>query len=454
MNLFAIEMKLFWANRLNKWLLLTYLVAGVVAISLSQVTYERELEHYQLAETFYQNEIEHYQEQFDKQQLQLGYMGYYLFHPVAQLPQAWSALFRGERDESANHLRVRLLGLQSQVNANALGNTDAQRFGQFDLSFLWLYLMPLLIGAMTINLLADEKSSGRWPMLVAQVSKGTQLIFRKMAVPALMVLTVNMTLLVLATWMTSVTIDSSWLAVLLQVVLYQLCWWLICGWIVFLNKEASFNYLSLISIWLVFTFIVPGMAYLYQIQQQEAGKDAAIVFEQRQYMNDSWDKDKKADFEAYLAKFPQWTPTAPLGDEFDWRWYYGQQQMSDVVVSDLVEKRYQSQLASHQQGQAFSWFSPVMTMQYSFNRLANSDMLANVDFNQQVAEYQQSLRDFFWSFYFFDTAFEKTDFADIPSFNYQPDNAVFIWQGSLKLLLLSLVFGVLLWRKVSVFHER
>jgi len=204
----------------------------------------------------------------------------------------------------------------------------------------------------------------------------------------------------------------------------------------------------------VFTFIVPGVAYLYQIQQQEAGKDAAIVFEQRQYMNDSWDKDKKADFEAYLAKFPQWTPTAPLGDEFDWRWYYGQQQMSDVVVSDLVEKRYQSQLASHQQGQAFSWFSPVMTMQYSFNRLANSDMLANVDFNQQVAEYQQSLRDFFWSFYFFDTAFEKTDFADIPSFNYQPDNAAFIWQGSLKLLLLSLVFGVLLWRKVSAFHER
>lgn len=454
MSLFSFELKLFWANRLNKWLLLTYLVAGVIAIALSQAKIERELDHYQFSQAHYQDDIQHYRDQYDKNQLLPGYMGYYLFHPVSQTPQAWSAIFRGERDETATHLRVRLLGLQSQVNATAPGNVDAQRFGQFDLSFLWLYLMPLLIAAMSINVLADEKNTGRWPMLVAQVPKGARLIFRKMSIPALMVLIVNIVLLVVATLITSISLDSNWFGVLAQIILYQLCWWFICGWIVFLNKEASFNYLSLISIWLVFTFIVPGVAYLYQIQQQEAGKDAAIVFEQRQYMNDSWDKDKKADFEAYLAKFPQWTPTAPLGDEFDWRWYYGQQQMSDVVVSDLVEKRYQSQLASHQQGQAFSWFSPVMTMQYSFNRLANSDMLANVDFNQQVAQYQQSLRDFFWSFYFFDTAFEKTDFADIPSFNYQPDNSAFIWQGSLKLLLLSLVFGVLMWRKVSAFHER
>lgn len=453
MSLFSFELKLFWANRLNKWLLLTYLVAGVIAIALSQAKIERELDHYQLAQAHYQDDIQHYRDQYDKNQLLPGYMGYYLFHPVSQTPQAWSAIFRGERDETATHLRVRLLGLQSQVNATAPGNVDAQRFGQFDLSFLWLYLMPLLIAAMSINILADEKNTGRWPMLVAQVPKGTRLIFRKMTIPALMVLIVNVILLVVATIITSISLDSNWFGVLAQLMLYQLCWWFICGWIVFLNKEASFNYLSFISVWLVFTFVVPGLAYLYQIQQQDAGKDAAIVFEQRQYMNDSWDKDKKADFAAYLALFPEWTPTAPLGDEFDWRWYYGQQQMSDVIVADLVSQRHQTQLASYQQGQAFSWFSPVMSMQYGFNRLANADMLAKLDFNQQIEQYHQQIRHFFWSIYFPDKAFEEADFDEIPAFNYSSNIGSGLWQSLLKLLVITAVFAVLMWRQLRRFHE-
>lgn len=443
MILSHLEFKLFWSNKLNFFLLVGYFFAGVLAIILGNLAQENELDNYAIADQHYQEDLSHYHQTLEQEKLDLGYMGYYLLHPVRLTPNAWSTLFRGERDETSNHTRIRLLGLQSQINAAAPGNIASQQYGKFDLAFLWLYLMPLVIAAMSINTLADEKSSGRWPMLMSQVSSGTRLILKKIAIPALMVALANLALLIIATQLTPVVFDLNWSYLLLQVLLYQFCWLSVCAWIIFLNKEANFNYLVFLAIWLVFSFLLPGLAYLYQIQQQHSGGDAAMVFEQRQYMNDSWDKDKHADFDTYLAKYPQWAPTEPLGDAFDWRWYYSQQHMSDIVVEDQVTQREQNQLASYQQGQIFAWFSPVLTLQYSVNRMADSDMLSNIRFNQQIRLYHQSLRDYFWQFYFSGDEFVATDIDAIPHFQYQTDsrsnNAVTLF----KLLLISTFFIVI-----------
>ena len=447
------EFKLFWSNKLNFFLLASYLFAGVLAITLGNITQENELENYAIADQHYQDDLTHYHQKLENKKLDPGYMGYYLFNPASLSPNAWSTLFRGERDETSNHTRIRMLGLQSQVNAAAPGNIESQQYGKFDLAFLWLYLMPLVIAAMSINTLADEKSSGRWPMLMSQVPSGTRLILKKIAIPALMVALANLGLLIIATQLTPVVFDLNWSYLLLQVLLYQFCWLSVCVWIIFLNKEANFNYLVFLTIWLMFTFLLPGLAYLYQIQQQNSGGDAALVFEQRQYMNDSWDKNKHADFDAYLEKYPQWAPTQPLGDAFDWRWYYTQQHMSDIVVEEQVAHREQNQLASYQQGQLFAWFSPVLTLQYSFNRMADSDMLSTIRFNQQIRRYHQTLRDYFWKFYFSGEEFVGTDIDAIPQFQYKNDsnsnNAVTLF----KLLLMSTFFVALTLLQLSRFER-
>ncbi|KKL52562.1 hypothetical protein LCGC14_2284210, partial [marine sediment metagenome] len=441
------------SNRLNQGLLIGYFIAGLIAIGLGQKNLTTELANYQIAQQYYQQDLEHYHSHLPEDALANGYIGYYLFHPVVQTPNAWSTLFRGERDETAHHLRVRLLGLQSQVNASAPGNVEAQRYGQFDLAFLWLYLMPLVIAAMSINTLADEKSSGRWPMLAAQMPNGIRLLFKKMAIPSGILALTNLSFLLIAVLFTPIELSGHWLTILVALGLYQLCWLAISAWIVLLNKPASINYLAFLGIWLLFTFVVPGLSYLYQINQQNAGEDAAIVFDQRQYMNDSWDKDKQADFAAYLAAYPQWTPTAPLGEEFDWRWYYSQQQMSDNVVAEQVERREQSQLASYQQGQRFAWLSPVMSLQYAFNRIADTDMLANVSFNQQVRAYHQALRDYSWSFYFADKVMTASDIDAIPRFSYesmQKSNTVLTL---IKLLLITGLFIIAVMVQIRRFHE-
>jgi ABC-2 type transport system permease protein len=447
MKRFHFEFKLFWANRLNRCLLLAYFIAAMAAIVMGNHAYQHELKLYAIAEADYQQTLLDYRDQYDAGEFKPGYMGYYLFHPVAQTPPVWTSLFRGERDESANHLRVRLLGLQTQLNASDPVNADSLLSGQFDLAFIWIYLMPLLIAAMGVNVLADEKSSGRWPMLLSQVSRGRAVIFHKLSLPALLLSALNLLIVLFAVLMTDLQLNWQLAGVAGLVLLYQFCWWLICSWLVTLNRSASFNYLSFLSIWLLFSFVIPGVSYLYQVQQQTPGADAAIVFEQRQYMNDSWDRDKHADFAAFLDRFPAWKDTATLGEEFDWRWYYAMQHMSDVVVADHVQQRIESKQASYQQGLMFSWLSPVMGLQYGLNRLADADTLAQLSFQQQVSDYHAELETFLWSFLFFNKPFEKTDFEQIPAFTYELYAEGLAVTVSFKLVLLSLLFSTLIaWR--------
>ena len=96
------------------------------------------------------------------------------------------------------------------------------------------------------------------------------------------------------------------------------------------------------------------------------------------------------------------------------------QHMSDVIVADAVDQFRDSRIHSHRFGENFAWLSPVMRVQYSMNGLADTDMLASQSFLDQVADYQQQLRDYFFQFYFFDKPFTAADFTKIPVFDYRP----------------------------------
>ena len=166
-----------------------------------------------------------------------------------------------------------------------------------------------------------------------------------------------------------------------------------------------------------------------------------MLFDQREYMHDSWDRDKQADFDAYLQDYPQWQTTEPtLQQPFDWRWYYAMQHMSDVIVEEAVAQFSDSRVHSHQIGNQVAWLSPVMRLQYSMNRFADTDMLASQAFLDQIGDYHQQLRDYFFDFYFFDKPFTEADFANIPVFEYQPVMQSYTLKSLINLVLFGLFF--------------
>lgn len=449
MNWINFELRLLWQNHLLKGLLLAYVLLALVALHIGQASVEREYQQIALTQAHNQAEIADYRQQ-GVDTSQLGYMNYYVFYPVWQTPSPWSALFQGERQETATHLRVRLLGLQTQLNTTASGNLSAMPFGQLDLAFILIFIMPLLIAATSLNLLAEEKSSGRWPMIASQLRSPAMLLFNKLLLSAGVLALVHLLILIAAVIMTDVTFGAVWARVFVFILAYQLCWFVINAWIISLQRSAIFNSLIFISVWIGFAFVVPGLAYMVQTQQQTPSGHIAMVFDQRQYMHDSWDRDKVADFEQYLEDYPQWQQTTPLSptERFDWRWYFAMQHMSEVVVSDTVEDFRTQRIASHQLGEYFAWLSPVMQMQKSVNRIADTDMRANQAFLDQIQQYYQSLQEFYFPFLFFDQTFTDSDFERIPEFDYQPLASDYFARTLFSLSLIAGLFGWGLWRQL------
>lgn len=424
--------------------LLAYLILALLALYLGQQRIDREQNSHTQVVKQTQQVIASYQN-YGAEALDPGLFGYYLFMPVWQTPGAWAGVIHGERYEHPVQLRIRLLGLQGQLHASELHNISALPYGHLDLAFVWLFVMPLLIGALSVNLLAEEKMRGRWPIIAAQSRNAVVILWRRLLLRFGMLTIVNSVVLLAVLLITPVSFGISWLLVGFLVLMYQLFWFVLASWIISLKRQMAFNTLLYLCIWLILSFVIPGGAYLLQAQQQQAAEHIAIMTEQRQYMHDRWDSDRQADLTTYLQRFPEWADTSPLGEGFDWKWYYAMQHFSDLMVEDRVEDYRQQRLKALQLQRAFLWSSPVLNLQTLLNRLAGNDTFAHQAFLDQVIAYHDELRNYLYPFLFHDASFNEADFGRIPTFVYQAPKQSFLLMGLMQFALgFLLLLGLLL----------
>jgi len=382
-----------------------------------------------------------------------GQVGYYTAIPTRHQPTVWNALFPGQRADYNNSMRVRLLAIQGQMNDSALQNYQRAPTGRLDLGFIWVYLLPLLIGVLAVNIVADDQQARRWPLIAASAPSPGKLIFTRLAVRFAALFALNLAVLGLACLTLGIADAAGFAAVTVLLLLYQLFWFALVAWLIGFNGNRRQNLVYYSALWIALAFLVPGISYLARMDSGELGLAIAAQVEQRESMNGSWDKDKQAEFAAYLADHPQWAETAPLGEAFDWKWYYAMQQRSDEAVADEVEAYREKRLAHYRAGLNWSWLSPVMGLQMALQRLADTDALAYQRYLDQIVSYHGELqRDFYFPLLFLkDQSADGVNLAALPRFSYRRMGAgAVVLQVMTALLLLMALFGFVAWRKLRV----
>ncbi|MGE3956171.1 MAG: hypothetical protein AB7H96_05580 [Vicinamibacterales bacterium] len=82
-------------------------------------------------------------------------------------PSPWAAVAIGQRDVQAFNLKVRLHGLQGQLYDADLGNPLLASFGHFDLAFVLVVLVPLVVIGLGFNVRSSEDEGG-----ISRLSRG------------------------------------------------------------------------------------------------------------------------------------------------------------------------------------------------------------------------------------------------------------------------------------------
>jgi ABC-2 type transport system permease protein len=139
--------------------------------------------------------------------------------------------------------------------------------GRFDLGFIMLYLFPLIILALSFNLLAAERESGTLALLLSQHLQLKTLLLGKLAIRAALVLVVAVLLPALATYAAQkiIGLETNPVRLLLWMLAvsgYGAFWFGLAAWVNARHHGTARNALALSLYWLVIAIMIPALGSL------------------------------------------------------------------------------------------------------------------------------------------------------------------------------------------------
>ncbi|UOQ69257.1 ABC transporter permease [Hymenobacter volaticus] len=333
-------------------------------------------------------------------------------------PTAWASLSLGQRDVNPYYVKLRLLGLQGQLYASENVNPTKALNGNFDLAFVLVYLFPLLVIALSFNLLSSEREQGILTLLLAQPISAGLVVGAKLLFRLTLVLGLALGLSAVAMLGAQVPLDGRvglWLAL---VTFYCLLWFGLAYVVTGLQRNSAFNAVALVGLWLILVVLVPGLLNVYVSAARPVPQGIALTVKQREEIHGGWDKPKMETMNRFFALYPQFRDTATIKERFVWRWYYAFQHLGDQSVRPLAAAYSQGLQQRYELVNRLSWLSPAINAQSSLNALAGTDLPTHLAFQQSATRYHDALRAFYYRYLFHKVAFTHADYAKEPTHTF------------------------------------
>ena len=377
-----------------------------------------------------------------------GSAAYDTFHGTWDDPSPTAFLALGLRDAAPYVLRVRALALQAQLHEGESFNPELALAGRFDFAFVLVYLAPLFLIALLYDLVSGERRSGRLGTLLAMPGAGRRLWLRRAGLRAMLVFGC-LVLPVVAGALASGTAAAAAGTVLLVTAAYVAVWSGLALVVATRSGSSAANATALMGCWAVLTLILPTVANAVLARAVPVHQGVALMLAQRQAVHGAWDLPPQATMEEFFRTHPEWRNTAPLPSGFHWKWYYAFQQLGDESVAPQVAA-YREGLRSRERWTSrLGWLLPGVGVQAALHRQADTDLQAQLAYQDRIAEFHARLRTFYYAYLFNDMRFGAQDFAAQPrlSPSVQPVQApvgqvlCLLLMGAVALLLGAVAAG-------------
>ncbi len=293
--------------------------------------------------------------------------------------------------------------------------------GRFDLAFVIIYLFPLLILALTYNLVSGEKESGTLQLLLSQPISLGQIVLGKVLQRASLLIGLVILVSILgavaggADFVDSQTLLclSLWL---LTLIIYGGFWFCAAVLINAFGKTSAANAVALIGIWITLVLIVPSLLNVTVSQLYPTPSRTELMTALRENI-----KDFRRDGDDMLAKYyedhPELRPAGEEQEDFGETFLLAQMNLDAQTAP--IEKRFETQVANQQALVDRARFvSPAVAAQSALNDLAGNGAPRFSNFKRQGESYAEVWKAFFSSRVFRQTLLTPADYAEIPRFTF------------------------------------
>jgi ABC-2 type transport system permease protein len=379
-----------------------------------------------------------------------GSMGFSVTSAYAANPNAPLApLAIGVSDLLPYYYRLDAHGAYTLVQDGEIENPLNLKVGGFDVAFVMVFLLPIIVIALSYDIMSREKELGVLALIGAQGVPLAKFIAAKVvargSVIAVMVLLANVLAVAVAVnqgaaWHLGAA--ALWTTV---AVLYGMVWFALAVLINALGFGSSTNGVVLANIWLVFVIVIPAVVKLVATTLYPAPSRVALTTELREAASEAEERaaDARAD---YLFDHPEMVAGDVDQEIFFRQVALGEQEVSTSIEPELAEFDEQAE----KQAVLMTWLkfsSPALLANDAFSALAGTDRSSHVNFRGAVLDYHRSWQAFFVAPLLREERLTADAWAGLPSFDYRPERRYLrdptINLPVLVLLMLGSIFVVL-----------
>ena len=344
-----------------------------------------------------------------------GSAAYYTFHGTWDPPSQAAFLALGLRDAAPYALRVRALALQAQLHEGERFNPELAQSGRFDFAFVLVYLAPLFLIALLHDLVSGERRAGRLGLLLALPGAGRGLWLRRAGLRSVAVF-VCLILPVLLAGCALGTPGVVLVGASLISAAYLAFWTGVALLVATRRGSAAAHATALMGCWAVLTLLLPALANAVLTRALPVRQGVELMLAQRQAVHGAWDEAREQTMARFFLTHPQWRETAPLPAGFHWKWYFAFQQLGDERVAPSVAAYREGLLARQRWTMRLGGVLPGIGAQAALARLADTDLQAQLAYQDAIAAFHAELRQHVYPYLFDGRPFGAADFDAQPRF--------------------------------------
>lgn len=340
-------------------------------------------------------------------------------------PIALAATAIGQSDLNPPYVKVSADNKDTFAFNEEIENPSNLLAGNFDLAFVAVFLLPLLILALSYNVLSAEREQGTLAITLSNPVPLGALIAGKLAFRAGLVFSLAMSITVaglIAAGAQLATLDGfvrfGWWTTLLFA--YGLFWFALAIAVNALGKTSAQNALILVGLWTVLLLVLPTLISIAVNAAYPVPSRTEMVGTIRTSQTDA-NKEYDATDARFQQEHPEMTASPGALSGADYR-----SARKRVLVQQAAAERtaqvmadYDYQLASQQR--VVDWLrflSPAILMQEALNDIAGTGNRRYQHFSREVDRFYHDWQGFFLPKVLNNTPLTLADYERFPRFRY------------------------------------
>lgn len=363
---------------------------------------------------------------------------------AALLPGPLAILSSGQSDVYPYYYKVTLSKKQALYHNEEPENPQILFNGRFDVSFVIIFLLPLLIIGFTYNVYASEKEGGTLLLLMAQNTPVQGLIACRFLFRYLLFNVFFTLLLVTGLLLFNgklVAAGTQFLTIVGLTWLYTALWFSLSYWVNSFKKSSGFSATALTGAWLLLVLVVPSLISAVTDAVHPLPSRLALITQTRA-VSDSIAKNKTV-YSRFLEEHPEFKPAA--ADPKDRNPATLRSRIEVEMAMEGEKAKFAAVIAEREAlVNRYRFFSPAIFVQQNLNEAVGTNDETYAAFDKNVVAFQQSFRAYFAPLVYRQEKFTTAHVDGVPVFFPSPAVGVTSTASWINMAFLFFVSAIVL----------